>query len=840
MVGLFFIWHLLYFSVFVQDGLSQDQVNNLIQNFESEFAVENYPDEFLPDWYANELRGTSSRIYQANGLGRNGSRALAVQPISSFDGEIIVRLSPLGLNGPKVRFWARSVKNGSGNRPAVVFYSWGSYLDGDYSEREILGGEVEFGNEDQSFRLFELVLPDGFSGNPEVFLRLEVRYGPGTGSCAKWLMDDFNFGEILEDKTPPKVKHIRGYDENQVEIQFDEALDPVFSEFLINYKLDGKEPIDAKLKADSSVYLTFQEKLEMEKMYEVVISQIPDLDGNFLRDTLVSFQFWDPTFILPKTLVINEIMPAPRPDLDLPNVEYVEIFHAGEYGVRLGGAVWSNSRSAVNLQDEWILPGEFVLLAAENQAALLREYGKVIPVKGWPTLLNSGDQLSLKDARGNTVDMISYSTGSWKGSEFANGGYSLEIANPYYVCEQSGLLVASIDPSRGTPGRQNSVFDMTPDEKSPVLDSYEFTSSRSLLLNFSKPLLSGFGKAVFSFEPTLGIDTVILSNSGQIRIAFSQEISPNTVYELSIKGLMDCSENEYIQVEPVQLVLPVQAKIGDVLINELLFNPRTGSPKFVELINVTDNYLEVKNWKLARLDNSEEIDQVRQLSLGSLILPPQGFLAITTNSDMLRLDFPKSSFGSFVDISTLPSYPIAGGTVVLLDSAGTVAELFSYSGDLHHPLLRDSKGVSLERLSTASPASLPANWHSASAMEEYATPGRKNSQVITGEFEGNLIQIEPEVFDPEGSNGNTFTTIRYELDQSGWIGNFRIYSTSGQLIQVLAQNELLGASGLFSWTGTDSNGRIVRPGYYVLLVELYDLSGEVRAIKKTIVIATKF
>ena len=470
----------------------------------------------------------------------------------------------------------------------------------------------------------------------------------------------------------------------------------------------------------------------------------------------------------------------------------------------------------------------------------MEDYGKVIPIRSWPTLLNSGDQLSLKDDRGNLIDIISYSTNSWGGSEFAGGGYSLEVTNPFYACEQSEFLVPSVDPIRGTPGRQNSVFDLSPDESPPALASYEFTSAGSLQLNFSKPLLPGFGKSNFLFEPSLEIDTTILSGSGQVHVVFSQEVFPNTVYELSISGLMDCSGNKFVQVEPVQLVLPVQAEIGDVLINELLFNPKTGSPKFVELINVTDNYLEVKSWKLARLDNSGEIEHVRQLSASSLILYPRGFLAITTDPDMLKLDFPKSASGSYVKIAALPSYPIAGGTVVLLDSAGKVAESFAYSENLHHPLLRDSKGVSLERLSVDSPASLPVNWHSASAMEEYATPGRKNSQVIVGEFEGDLIQIYPEVFDPEGSNGNTFTTIRYELDQTGWIGSFRVYSTAGQLIQVLAQNELLGASGLFSWTGTDSGGRIVRPGYYVLLVELYDLSGRIRVIRKTIVIATKF
>lgn len=839
MVGLFFIWQLVYSAVFPAELVFGFAATNQIQRFEIEFIIVNHPSEFLPGWFGNEIRATSSRIYQANGFGRNGSKALAVQPISTFDGEIIIRLFPSEFSDPRVQFWARSVKNGTGNRAAQVYSSWSNSLEGEYSSAELLSGKAEFANEDQDFRKFELDLPDSFSGNTEVFLKLEIKYGAGSGSCAKWLMDDFEFGEFVVDKTPPKVTKVRGYDEKQIEIQFDEAVDPVFSVFAFNYSLNEIEPSFVNRKSDSLVYLSFDDKLEHGKRYELKVSKVPDLEGNFLKDSVFYFQFFDPTFISSKTLVINEIMPAPKADLDLPNVEFVEVFHAGEYSVRLEGVTYSNSRSTVLLTGEWVDPGDFFLLAPESQASQLKEYGRVIPIKNWPTLLNSGDQLRLKDDHGSEIDMISYATGSWGGSEFSGGGYSLEVANPFYACEQSDFLKASIDPLRGTPGRQNSVFDLTPDETVPTLDSYQFTSSKSLLLTFSKPILADFDQSNFKFEPSLGIDSVSHLSSKQIQILVSEEFVLNKIYHLSINGITDCSGNEYIQAEALLLVLPVQAQIGDVLINELLFNPKTGSPKFVELVNVTENYMEINDWKLANLDEGGEVDQLKPLSETSIIIPPRGFLAFTTNPDLLKIDYPKSAFGEFVRLATLPSYPIGGGTVVLLDSAGSIAESFTYSEDLHHPLLRDPKGVSLERLSTKSPASLSSNWHSTSAIEEYATPGRKNSQVISGEFEGELIQIDPEVFDPEGSNGNTFTSIRYELDQAAWIGNFRVYSTAGQLIHVLAQNELLGVSGLLTWTGTDSQGKIVRPGYYILLVELYDLSGKVKIVRKTIVVATR-
>ncbi|MEP2296268.1 lamin tail domain-containing protein, partial [Algoriphagus sp.] len=657
MLSLFFIWQLLFFTVFSVKDISQADLNRQTQDFESVFAIQNYPNEFLTGWFGNEIRATSSRIYPANGLGRNGSKALAVQPISTFDGEIVIRLAPGQFTDPQVKFWARSVKNGSGDRSALVSYRWGEQLDGDYSVRETLGEPDEFENEDQEFRLFAIELPKGLQEAGEVYLKLEIRYGPGIGSCAKWLMDDFEFGEFVEDTAAPKIKNVRGFDEREIEIQFDEELDPVFSEFILNYKLDGIEPLEAKRKSDSLVYLTFEVKLENGRNYQLEVLQIPDLEGNFLQDSLLNFQFFDPTFIPHKTLVINELMPAPKADLDLPNVEYVEIFHAGEYPIRLSGVSYANSRNRVVLGSEWVQPGEFLIFCSENQASLLRDYGRVIPVRNWPTLLNSGDQVSLRDDQGKLIDVISYTTGSWAGSDFASGGYSLEVPNPFYPCDQSSLLKASVDLLRGTPGRENSVLSLAPDVSLLSLISAEFLTEKSLLLTFSKPVLVGLDQSNFGFDPNLSIDSLFVVKSNQIQIFLENEVSPNTIYTLQINGVFDCFGNQFVQDEVIRLVLPLQAQIGEVWINELLFNPKTGSPKFIELVNVSDSYVEVKDWMLANKDEFGEVDQLKQLSETSVIIPPKGFLAITTNTDQLKLDFPKSSFGQFTKIKALPSYP---------------------------------------------------------------------------------------------------------------------------------------------------------------------------------------
>lgn len=827
---------LLWVNFFWIEAESKPTENLLLsQNFESEFLPLSFPDDFLPAWSGNEVRETSSRIFQANGLGRNESAALAVQSIASFDGELIVRLPGSELDNPRIKFWARSRRNGSGNRPAEVFVSWGTLNSEDFIERARLGEDLEFENEDQDYREFILEVPENLSKRDSLFLKFEINYGEGAGSSARWFLDDFVYGEFEEDLSAPELISARGFDASQVQLNFSEAIDPVFAEFLINYSLDGIEPEEAKIKQDSLVLLTFGDELESGKEYALRVLQIPDGSGNFLRDTTVNFTFFDPTLIPKKALVINEIMPAPKPDLDLPNVEYVEIYHAGEHTFRLGGVSYGTTRSETFLPELWILPGEYLLLARASQAEELSDYGEVLGLEDWPSLLNSGERIFLKEDTGAEIDQLSYSPTSWMDSELANTGYSLEVVNPFLRCEQSALLVPSTAAARGTPGRQNSVLDLSPDDEPPVLVFWQFEGPRELFLRFSEPILTDFNPSSFIFSIPISIDSV-LGEGPELRLLFQEDFPANEWVQMSVLNLIDCTGNEFTSDQEIDILRPAKAEIGDVLLNELLFNPQTGDPKFIELYNKTSKFLEVGSWSLANLDDAGEVDQLRQISEKSVVIPPLGFIAITTDSTKLQSRFPKSRNGNFLQINSLPSYPISGGTVVLLNSDGAKVEVFSYDEDLHHPLLRDSKGVSLERISPDSPVETAGIWQSASGTQDFGTPGKPNSQVFEDEFMEEIITINPEVFDPEGRNGQTFTTISYQLSDPGWFGTFTIYDLSGRKINVLTQNQLLGADGIFIWTGTNSQGKKMNVGYYVLLAEFYHPDSRTQVIKKTVVI----
>jgi hypothetical protein len=826
---------LLLFCVFAFGFPTYSQPQT--QGFQSPFTIQSYPQPFLPGWYANDLRATSSRVFRLATGGINGSVALAVQPISSFTGKVWVRLSPKGMSNPRVIFWAKTLKNGTGTRPALVHISWSASLEGNYQERMLLGHSAQFPNANLNFSRFELEVPATFTGLEELYLQLEIAVGTGTGSAARWVLDDFSLEDLVVDEEVPKVSLVKGYGKREVLVAFSERMDPVFAGLNLAYQLDGGNPVEARLLLDSVVILRSDKDLEEDKDYALFLQQLPDANGNFLKDTLVRFRYTDPSALRSKSLVINELMPAPRVDQDLPFVEYVELMNTTNKELRLSGLVFSLSSTATPLPEYWISPGEFVLICAANQAPLLTGFGPVLPLPAFPSLPNSGSVLRLGTAAGMEIDRLEYRTSSWGGSEFAEGGYSLELPDPYFRCEASEFLLPSKDLKRGTPGRQNSQFTPIQDLGTLQVASSFFRSASLLELVVNQPLLPLASLVPFSITPSMKIDSAWVFSSGRrIGIALASPARTSTPYTLRATSLNRCV-GDPVGFE-VEVVLPEPAGKGDLILNELLVDPRSGDPKFVEIHNTSSKYLSLENWALASRNDAGDLYQLRVIGKEGDKLAPQTYLSLTVDPERLRLSYPQSAAGNFLQMASLPSMPIVAGLVLLLSSERQVVDSLPYRGEWHHPLLRSTKGVSLERISPVFPAHIPSTWQSASSSQDHATPGRKNSTALSLELGPELFTLYPLVFDPGGSSGPSQVSITYSLEQNGWMGTFTIYSAAGREVRVLGQNQILGTTGIISWSGTDATGSRVPPGYYIFVAQLFDLSGRVKVVKKALVVAS--
>src|SRR5690606_17648247 len=102
------------------------------------------------------------------------------------------------------------------------------------------------------------------------------------------------------------------------------------------------------------------------------------------------------------------------------------------------------------------------------------------------------------------------------------------------------------------------------------------------------------------------------------------------------------------------------------------------------------------------------------------------------------------------------------------------------------------------------------------------------------------ITILPKVFIPDAPGEQNFTTINYEMASPGYVATLRIYSINGELVKELCQNELWANSGFYTWDGTNLSNKKVRPGYYIVWVEVVNPEGQVENIKKTVVVGSKF
>ena len=152
--------------------------------------------------------------------------------------------------------------------------------------------------------------------------------------------------------------------------------------------------------------------------------------------------------------------------------------------------------------------------------------------------------------------------------------------------------------------------------------------------------------------------------------------------------------------------------------------------------------------------------------------------------------------------------------------------------------------MALERIRSTSPTNDPANWTSASSLQTAApgTPTLPNSQRLgpastTGD---DLIIFPVERLSPDDDGYEDFLEIRYQLPREGYGATMTIFDAGGIPVKRLVRQELIGTEGMLRWDGDSDRGGRVRPGIYVLFMEVYSPDGEVKNIKRTVSVVRRF
>lgn len=285
-------------------------------------------------------------------------------------------------------------------------------------------------------------------------------------------------------------------------------------------------------------------------------------------------------------------------------------------------------------------------------------------------------------------------------------------------------------------------------------------------------------------------------------------------------------------------VKPYNIKKGDVLLSEILSNPRTGGVDFVEIYNNTNQIIDLKDLQLANADASGNPASIKNISTSSVYVLPKTYWVLTTNPTIIEQHYEVKFPNQFVQVSSFPSFNNDKGTVILLKGKEEL-ERFAYNESMHIKLLRDGDGVSLERVSFLADVSTANNFKSAAQSVGFATPTYRNSQEEDLNTIKNKVSLTSKTFSPDEDGFEDLLQINYEFVNNGNLATINVYSDKGVLVRKLQRNTSIATAGSFVWDGLNDAGQRCKVGIYLIKFDTFTLTGKMESFKHTCVLATK-
>ncbi|HMA61317.1 MAG TPA: lamin tail domain-containing protein, partial [bacterium] len=424
-------------------------------------------------------------------------------------------------------------------------------------------------------------------------------------------------------------------------------------------------------------------------------------------------------------VVINEIMYDPDQGSD-----WIELYNRANYPINL-----QNWRifDAVGYddfpdRDYNLLPNDYVVLVEDS--SFLNFWPESINIFSMdgalPSFNNSGDAVIIKDHTGITIDSLEYSA-SWGGGD----GFSLERRNPFAAGDQSSNWGSSEASQGASPGQQNSI----------MVQDYDLKVVYDSLRVFPDHISAGdsvFTEFVIKNTGLLSIDSLkvelrynqipdslslqepivtkkysdTLSSGGTIKdtLAWKLKTGGSGYLQISIFAPEDQNNQNDQVIRQVIAGYPPKS----VLINEIMYNPVSGSPEWFEIRNVSDTTVNMSDWLFKDSQNS-----LNYITRQIAFLDSAEYLVISADESFLD-EYPDFS-GKLMIASTFPTLNNSQDSLALIGPDGNYIDSLLYTSEWGM-----DKGRSIERHSPEKYSNSADNW-SLSRGDEGATPGYMNS-----------------------------------------------------------------------------------------------------------------
>ncbi len=544
-------------------------------------------------------------------------------------------------------------------------------------------------------------------------------------------------------------------------------------------------------------------------------------------------------------IVIHEIMADPSPAIALPGNEWIELRNTSLLPINLAGWRISDATSTSGPMPNYILaPDSMVIVCTSSAVAAMSVYGATIAVTSFPSLDNTGDLISIRSPQNTIIHAVNYSD-AWYQSELKkDGGWTLEMIDSKNPCTGYGNWIASTDLKGGSPGKKNAVAAIHPDNDPPQLLRAFAVDNFRIILSFNEPLDSALAVNNSYYSISDGIGNPVAINLpipvfDKVQLQLSTPLLPNKIYTITVRTVKDCVGNSIGSGNTVRVGLAKLADTGQIIINEILFNPRPQGTDYVELYNRSNSIIDLKQLFIANRNSSNQVSNIKPLSTDNYLIFPQDLLVFTENPQQVLSQYVCQSPASLLTVTPLPSFNDDKGNVILLNAQGIIIDELAYEEQWHFKLINNNEGIALERISYQLPTGMADNWHSAASSVGYGTPTYKNSQANINEEVKGELSVSPEIISPDNDGFDDYAIINYRFPTAGYVANCYIYDASGRLVRYLLRNALCGTAGSFSWDGLGEKNQSLPAGIYILYAEVFNLQGKKKRFKLPIVVAHK-
>ncbi|MEP7163213.1 MAG: lamin tail domain-containing protein [Ferruginibacter sp.] len=664
----------------------------------------------------------------------------------------------------------------------------------------------------------------------------------------KHFIDDISVGPFVPDILPPILQTFTVTSATTVDVLFNEPVDIVSSQVVTNYVVDNGigSPLTAVRDAGNTslVHLTFASSFPNRVNLGIIVNAVKDLAGNAIVNGTGTFSYFIP---IQYDVVIDELMADPTPLVGLPDIEWIELRNTTTFNIDLQGWRVGKPTGQSGPMLSYILkPDSFVIVCTSSAVAAMSVYGPVISVTSFPSLSNTGDLLYLRSPQGAIIHSVNY-TDAWYQNELKkDGGWTLEMIDIHNPCSGISNWKASVDVKGGTPGKKNSVDGINADQGSPKLLRAYATDSVNIVLVFNESLDSSAASIAASYSISDGIGTPVtatplstLFDRVNLRLTGATALLRNKIYTVTVNGVSDCVGNTINTSNTARVGLYEHTDSFNIVINEILFNPKPTSNDYVEIYNRSSKILNLRNVYIANRNSTGTISSITQLSTEDYLLFPQDFMVITESKALVLHDYIANNPDAFIEIGSMPSFNDDESNVILLNEQGSIVDEVAYSDNWHFKLISNDEGVALERIDYDAPSQNEQNWHSAATNVGYGTPTYKNSQYRIDAGVQGEITVTPEIVSPDNDGTDDFVTIYYNFPEPGYLASITIFDAAGRQVGDLQKNALCGIKGYFRWNALGLNSQQLPVGIYIIYTEVFNLKGKTKKFKNVIVLARK-